>query len=108
MKNVVITGSTRGVGLCMAKEFLNAGCNVTVSGKSEKSFEKAKMELADLSDHVLYIPCNVRIKSELENLWAQSAEKWGQIDIWINNAGQNCPYEFIYNKHGPELCRRGD
>ncbi len=39
MKNVVITGSTRGIGFCMAKEFLKAGCNVTISSRSEKSLE---------------------------------------------------------------------
>lgn len=97
MKNVVITGSTRGVGLCMAKEFLKSGCNVTVSGRSEKSFEVAKKELAEFSDQVLYVPCNVRIKEELENLWKESAQKWGQVDYWINNAGQNVPHEFAYD-----------
>jgi NAD(P)-dependent dehydrogenase (short-subunit alcohol dehydrogenase family) len=39
MKNVVITGSTRGIGFCMAKEFVKAGCNVTISDRSEKSLE---------------------------------------------------------------------
>jgi NADP-dependent 3-hydroxy acid dehydrogenase YdfG len=97
MKNVVITGSTRGVGLCMAKEFLKSGCNVTVSGRSEKSFEIAKQELAEFSDKVLYVPCNVRRKEELENLWQESARKWGQVDYWINNAGQNAPHEFAYD-----------
>lgn len=97
MKNVVITGSTRGVGLCMAREFLRLGCNVTVSGRSKKSFEVAKKELGEFSDKVLYVPCNVRIKEELENLWKESAGKWGQVDIWINNAGQNVPHEFAYD-----------
>ncbi|MGC8496643.1 MAG: hypothetical protein ACP5NL_01390 [Thermoplasmata archaeon] len=40
MANVVITGSTRGLGFCMAIDFLKAGCNVTMSGHSESSFEK--------------------------------------------------------------------
>ena len=36
MKNIVITGSTRGIGYAMAVEFLKAGCNVTLSGRGEK------------------------------------------------------------------------
>lgn len=96
MKNIVITGSSRGLGLCMAREFLKAGCNVTVSGRSEKSFEHIRKELDEFSDRVLYIPCNVKIKEELENLWGKSVKKWGKVDIWINNAGLNCPDEFIY------------
>ena len=35
MKNIVITGSTRGSGFSMAVEFLKAGCNVTLSGRGE-------------------------------------------------------------------------
>jgi short-subunit dehydrogenase len=97
MKNIVITGSTRGLGLCMAREFLKHGCNVTVSGRNEKSLEFAKKELEELSERVLYLPCNVRVKSEIENLWKESAAKWGRVDVWINNAGQNCPDEFVYN-----------
>lgn len=40
MKNVVITDSTRGLGLCMVEEFLNYGCNVTVSGSNDMIQEK--------------------------------------------------------------------
>jgi len=81
----------------MAREFLKSGCNVAVSSRNERSFEAAKKELAEFSDRVLYVPCNVRVKEELENLWKVSAEKWGRVDFWINNAGQNCPHEFIYD-----------
>ena len=95
MKNVVITGSTRGLGYCMAKEFLKAGCNVTVSGRNEGSFEDAKAAFSEYSEHFIYVPCNVRERAEIENLWIKSEVKWGQIDIWINNAGQNCPFEFV-------------
>jgi short-subunit dehydrogenase len=42
LKNIVITGSTRGLGFYMAREFLKYGCNVTVSSRSEKSLEVAK------------------------------------------------------------------
>ncbi len=96
MTNVVITGSSRGLGLCMAREFLKLGCNVTVSGRSEKSFEDLRKELNEFTDRVLFVSCNVKMKEELENLWEKSVKKWGKVDIWINNAGINCPDEFIY------------
>ncbi|WP_338025718.1 SDR family oxidoreductase [Clostridium rhizosphaerae] len=35
--------------------------------------------------------------SEIRNLWLRSVKKWGSIDIWINNAGQNCPREFMWD-----------
>jgi short-subunit dehydrogenase len=97
MKNVVITGSTRGLGFAMAKEFLKAGCNVTISGSNLSSFDKGRDEIKEFEKQFIYIPCNVRNISEIRNLWAKSAEKWGSVDIWINNAGQNCPHEFMWD-----------
>jgi short-subunit dehydrogenase len=97
MSSIIITGSTRGVGFCMAKEFLKAGHNVTISGRNEKSFDNLKKELVEYKNKVLYAACDVTNKSELENLWKESSEKWGKIDFWINNAGQNCPHEYIYD-----------
>ncbi len=96
MKNVVITGSTRGIGLAMAEEFLKSGCNVTVSGRGESAPNSVIDRLAPYSEQYAYIACNVRRKSEIENLWDKSAKKWGQVDIWINNAGQNTPYVMAY------------
>ncbi len=96
MKNIVITGSTRGIGLCMAKEFLRAGCKVTISGRGSKLSGELKKELSGFMEQILYVSCDVSKADEIERLWRQSKEKWGSIDIWINNAGQNCPYEYCY------------
>jgi NAD(P)-dependent dehydrogenase (short-subunit alcohol dehydrogenase family) len=95
-KNVVITGSTRGIGLCMALEFLRQGCKVTISGSTETSIERAIPSLQEFSNSYQYVTCDVRIVSEIENLWEQANKKWGRVDIWINNAGRNCPYEMVY------------
>jgi NAD(P)-dependent dehydrogenase (short-subunit alcohol dehydrogenase family) len=97
MKNVVITGSTRGLGLCMAKEFLKNGCNVTLSGRNEKAFESASEGLKSFEGRFILVKCDVRNMEEIERLWSESAAKWGRIDIWINNAGRNFPHRFIYD-----------
>ena len=93
MKNICITGSTRGIGFAMAKEFLRAGCNVTISGRGEGLDKAAQAAIARFAGKYLYVPCNVQDKASLEQLWAVSAAKWGGIDIWINNAGQNTPHK---------------
>lgn len=92
MKNVVITGSTRGVGISMAKEFLLVGCNVTLSGRGEALSETTKNELKSFENKYIYIQCNVQEKESIQNLWNASCKQWGSIDIWINNAGQNVPH----------------
>lgn len=97
MKNVVITGSTRGLGFAMAKEFLKAGCNVTISGSRRDSFERGREEVKEFENQLIYIPCNVRKISEIRDLWLKSVERWGSVDIWINNAGQNCPRESLWD-----------
>lgn len=96
MKNVVITGSTRGIGFSMAVEFLRAGCNVTLSGRGVKLSQEALAELTPFKGKYTYIPCNVQEKASLQNLWDASNAQWGGIDIWINNAGQNTPYLFSW------------
>lgn len=97
MKNVVITGSTRGIGLCMALEFLKKGCNVTLSGRCVQMPDHLKKVKEQYGSHLLYVPCDVQHMEELQVLWDQSKTNWGMIDVWINNAGKNAPHEFAYH-----------
>lgn len=92
MKNIVITGSTRGLGFAMATEFLRAGCNVTLSGRGEMLAEAAQRELSPFEGKYIYVSCNVQEKENLQILWDASLAQWGEIDIWINNAGENTPH----------------
>lgn len=46
MKTIVITGSTRGIGLGLAKEFLHAGCNVVICGRTELTVRQLVDDLA--------------------------------------------------------------
>lgn len=96
MKNIVITGSTRGIGFAMAMGFLNAGCCVTISGRGEALSEKALAELSPFKGRYIYVPCNVQDKESLQRLWDVSKEQWGELDVWIQNAGQNTPHVFSW------------
>ena len=84
MKNIVITGSTKGLGLAMAKEFLKSDCNVTISGRSDVLSDTLVNEFEAYNDKYHYVPCNVKNKCDIETLWRKAADKWGNIDIWIN------------------------
>ena len=72
-KNVVITGSTRGIGLAMAREFLAAGCNVTFSGRNNEPSAACMDLAAAFKKQTLYFPCDVRDKEAIRNLWRASA-----------------------------------
>ncbi len=89
MKSVVITGSTRGLGYGMAESFLAQDCAVIVSGRSNEAVEHAINCLSEKFDpsNLLGVACDVRVPHELETLWEQTSSRFGEIDIWINNAG---------------------
>ena len=97
MKNVVITGSTRGIGYAMAKAFLASGCRVVLSGRGETLRKSAQEELRTYEGRYFYVPCDVQKKSDLEKLWSVAADQLGCVDIWINNAGQNTPHVQVYD-----------
>ena len=101
MKNIVITGSTRGIGLAMAEEFLKAGCQVTLSGRGDSLAQSAQEKLAAYSGNYQYIPCDVRQTAQLQALWDAAAQRFGGVDIWINNAGQNVPHATVVETQEP-------
>lgn len=92
MKNIVITGSSKGIGYGLAEYFLANGHNVVISGSSVKSTTKAFNNLQDrYKKQVHMIPCDVTKMNEVQNLCDQTVSAMGHIDIWINNAGVNHP-----------------
>lgn len=91
MQSIVITGSARGIGFELAKEFLRHGMQVTVSSMNPESLGRAMEKLAVYEGRVLGILCDVRSKDDIRNLWQKSVERWGGVDIWINNAGISQP-----------------
>jgi NAD(P)-dependent dehydrogenase (short-subunit alcohol dehydrogenase family) len=93
MKTVVITGSTRGIGYGLADSFLALGCAVTVSGRTLEAVERAAAELSAKhgADRVLGQPCDVTDFAQVQALWDAAKAHYGQIDIWINNAGLSNP-----------------
>jgi len=78
MTNVVITGSTRGLGFFMGREFLKSGCNVTFSGRGNAPSDSLMSIIDQYRTQIIYVPVDVRSKTSIENLWAESVKKWGR------------------------------
>ncbi len=95
MKTIVITGSTRGIGLGMAHEFLARGCNVVVSGRSEESVRRGVQTLTAThpAERILGQPCDVSDFDQVQGLWDAAVAQFGRVDIWINNAANNTPVQ---------------
>jgi NAD(P)-dependent dehydrogenase (short-subunit alcohol dehydrogenase family) len=89
LKTIVITGSTRGIGYGLSHAFLARGCQVTISGRTHEAAAEAVRRLAAEfgSEPLFGYPCDVTVYEQVQALWDASREHWGQVDIWINNAG---------------------
>ncbi len=89
MKTIVITGSTRGIGYGLAENFLRLGQRVVICGRSREAVGAAVEKLAASypSERIAGIPCDMRQFSQVQALWQFAVEKFGSVEIWINNAG---------------------
>jgi NAD(P)-dependent dehydrogenase (short-subunit alcohol dehydrogenase family) len=93
MKTIVITGSTRGIGYGLADAFLDLGCAVALSSRTPEHVEDAVARLAAKhdADRVFGTTCDVTDFEQVQTLWDAARDHYGQIDIWINNAGVSHP-----------------
>ena len=105
MKTVVITGSARGLGYNMARFFREYNYNVVLSDLNEEKLKIAKEELEKIPSEaeITYTTCNVSKIEELQALMDFALEKFGEVDIWINNAGVNQPQKAIWELTEQEI-----
>ncbi|MDK1374887.1 MULTISPECIES: 3-hydroxybutyrate dehydrogenase [unclassified Sinorhizobium] len=88
-KTAVITGSTSGIGLAIAKAFAKTGANTVLNGFGASDEIRAVTdEVADLgSGTVIYHPADMTKPEEIADLMATAAARFGGVDILVNNAG---------------------
>lgn len=105
MKTVVITGSSRGLGFEMSKNFRSRGYNVVINGVNPARLESAKAELEKLPGEGKVYACqgNVTASEDIQKLIDFAAENCGGIDIWINNAGVNQPMKALWELSESEI-----
>ncbi len=87
MKSIVITGSTRGIGLGLARAFLLRGHRVTINGSRHERLDEALQSLAGFGARVHGVEGSVADRSAMEKLFQEASQRFGAVDIWVNNAG---------------------
>jgi short-subunit dehydrogenase len=90
MTNIVITGSTKGIGLGLATEFAKRGNNVMIAGRTQQAIDNATKQISlpmSANNKVIGLPCDVKNKAQVQALWDTATQEFGSVDIWINNAG---------------------
>jgi citronellol/citronellal dehydrogenase len=92
-KTVLITGGTRGIGKAMALKLAAEGANIVIAAKSVEENPKlggtiytAAAEIEAAGGKALAVQCDIRFEDQIQNVIDKAVEKFGGIDILINNA----------------------
>lgn len=88
MKNIIVTGGSRGIGKCLAQNFAKAGHNVVLNyNKSKKEAEQIKKELEEQGIKIEIFKADVSKREDVNKLIKFAIKTMGGIDVLINNAG---------------------
>ena len=86
-KIVVITGGGTGLGLEMGRDLARAGANIVLAGRRPEPIEQAAEEFRGMGLKSISIPTDVTDSTQVNNLFNQTLESFGKVDVLINNAG---------------------
>jgi citronellol/citronellal dehydrogenase len=92
-KTVIITGASRGIGKAIGLKLAAAGANIVIASKSTEENPKlggtifsAAAEMEAAGGRALAVQCDIRFEDQIDNVIKQTIDKFGGIDILVNNA----------------------
>jgi 3-oxoacyl-[acyl-carrier protein] reductase len=83
----IITGGGSGIGLAIAAAVMAEGMAVTLAGRDRKKLERAAAQLGQKDHTVLIVATDVSYAPQVERMVAETLERFGRIDLLVNNAG---------------------
>ncbi|MCP3030640.1 2,4-dienoyl-CoA reductase [Halobacillus sp. A1] len=87
---IIVTGGTSGMGMYMAKRFLEEGAKVAITGRNMERLQQAREQITSgAKDELLLIEMDVRNVEDVERMVEQTVETFGRIDHLVNNAAGN-------------------
>jgi 3-oxoacyl-[acyl-carrier protein] reductase len=86
-KVAIVTGSGRGIGRSISEALMAEGASIVINDMNEELCKATTEELTKAGGKVLGIVCNVTDSASIEKMVAEVMEKWGRIDVLVNNAG---------------------
>lgn len=86
-KTILLTGGSRGLGLVMARQLIDAGVKLAICARDAAELERAQAELRQQGGEVIALTCDVTDQHQVEQMVKRVLDQLGTIDILINNAG---------------------
>ena len=94
-KTAIVTGASRGIGKALASTVASLGVNLSIAARNKGPLKETAEEIAKkYKVEVLPLVCDVTKLEDLENLVNKTKEKFGGVDILLNNAGVSSQYPF--------------
>jgi NAD(P)-dependent dehydrogenase (short-subunit alcohol dehydrogenase family) len=87
----VVTGGAQGIGECIATRFAREGAWVLIGDIQDAKAERVAAAMRDEGLEVEAAPLDVREPDSANSLMAGAVERWGRIDVLVNNAGLDAP-----------------
>jgi short-subunit dehydrogenase len=84
-RTIVITGASSGIGAALAETLAARGDNVVLAARRQDALEALA---ARLGPNAVAVPTDVTVRADVERLRDRAIDACGQIDVWVNNAGQ--------------------
>jgi NAD(P)-dependent dehydrogenase (short-subunit alcohol dehydrogenase family) len=104
-KVCLITGASRGLGRALAYEFARSGARLVINSRSSSAKELAETErqVAAIGASVLRVQADISLRADIERLAGEALERFGRVDILINNASSLGPTPMPYLIDYPTL-----
>ena len=83
---VVVTGASAGLGRSIVREFAKKGADLALIARGVEGLEAAKREVEAAGGRALVFPVDIADAEAVENAAAETEQKLGPIDVWVNNA----------------------
>ena len=86
-KVVLVTGASQGLGKALAFAYASEGAKLVINARSEEKLHPVAEEAQRLGAEVLAVPADVADSESVDRLVSQAADRFGRIDVLVNNAG---------------------
>jgi NAD(P)-dependent dehydrogenase (short-subunit alcohol dehydrogenase family) len=84
---VVITGASSGIGRASARSMAHRGASLVLAARGEAALADTVRECEQIGARAIGVPTDVTDEEAVDRLARRAADEYGQIDVWVNNAG---------------------